>query len=515
MPSAPTHDYNLGIAGLPPLLDAMITGGLYGVQTSSPPTRPALVASALAATLRCGMPAVLISSGSPQRLLDRAREQGLDNLEQAAWEEKLFLFRLKEFSAKNVFRHGPQRFLQELDHFEIPKGALIVFDGADEMFTLQDAVVASEQVRNYRDWIQRKEACGLLVFTQLSGSSQFSGTYQALQEHLDGAVRLESGNEQLEWLADFWISPTGVVASRSLRARIESNGALAISEQPVRQDEAAATQAVANDENDIFSLDSTLVGIAQHGHGKWIFADSVVGLLHACRSAVAATIILTYDRSTDLRQLAQAAHTLRITLGKRMRIVVRELDASLRYQNELLLLNLGVNLIIHRDVPVSRFVLALESLRGQIFDRDIEVDFDAALASVTPGRKQGYLPPAVFSHEVQEIMARSKALAVPYALVGMELPEQLDPASAVARFRINRAGDLITATDRQILVFLSACPQVNLLPTLKRLAGENVEDEFPCMRFSVKEREIETELAALNLQPEAPGLENAVLQPAV
>ncbi|HEX8989407.1 MAG TPA: BcsE family c-di-GMP-binding protein [Rhodocyclaceae bacterium] len=495
MTSSISNSYCMGVPGLPPIVDSMVGGGLYAIQVSSPPARSALLSSVIGTSVRKGVPTA-VCGGTPKRILQRAQELGFPELEDAARDGRLALFALKDAAAKNIFRHGAARFLLELDHFGVADGSLVVFEGAEELFTLQDPSAASEQVREYRDWFQQRDACGVFLFNLLSPNSHAGATYQSLLEYLHGAARLESRHEELAWLIEFWTSVSGVVASRSLPARLGSEGTLTISE---RSEAAAADPAVpeARDANDVFSLDRSLVDVSRQAAGQWIFADNLVGLLHACRNAVAATIILVYDGETELRQLAQAAHTLRITLGRRVRIVVRELDSSLRYQNELLLLNLGVNLILHREVPPSRLMLALESLKGQTFNRDIDVDFDAALASVAPTKLAGWLPPAAFAHEAAVVVDRSKALAVPYALVELRLPAPADADAALERFSIKRPGDLLTAADGKLYLFLSACPQVNLLATLRRLAGDGVEEAFPDMRFLVAEAEVRAELAAI------------------
>src|SRR5205814_8665462 len=123
--------------------------------------------------------------------------------------------------------------------------------------------------RVYLDWVREKGGCGLLVFSLLGTNSHFAGTYQSLLDHVDGAVRLESGKEQLEWIVDFWASPSGVVASRAHPARIESNGVLAINETADRTQSKGDTTktvlaaAVAQDEQDVFFMDSTLTGISK------------------------------------------------------------------------------------------------------------------------------------------------------------------------------------------------------------------------------------------------------------
>jgi cellulose biosynthesis protein BcsE len=494
--------FQLGIPGMPPLLGSMVKGGLYAVQVSSPPARSALVTLSLSAALRAEQPAVLVTNGSVSRLLGRGK------LRESIHEEKLAVFTLKESTARNIFRHGPERFVQELDLFGFPPEGYFVFDGADDLFTLQDPFIAAEQIRCYREWVRERDGCGLLVFTLLGGNSQFAGTYQSLLDHVDGAVRLESGKEQLEWVVDFWASPSGVVASRALRARIESNGILSIVETADRtQSKSAAAPgggtgettilAASKDEHDVYYMDSTLAGIAKQAAGRWTLCDSLVGLMHSSRNAVAASAILVFDRSTDLRQLAQAVHTLRTGLGKQVKIIIRELDASLRYQNELLLLRLGANLILHRDVPVARLQLAIQSLAGQMFSREVDVNFDHALASVSTSHGTGYVTAAQFCQQIADIVERSKALSIPYALIRTKPPQGRSVEQAVARFKLTRAGDMVTAINDDIFLFLSACPEASLLPTLRRVAGDKFEDDFQDVSFSVQETGVKTQLAEL------------------
>jgi cellulose biosynthesis protein BcsE len=490
--------FHLGIPGLPSLLDSMINGGLYAIQVSSPPARSALITQSVAAAVRANSPAVIVTNGSPQRLLSRGR------LENAIADEKLAVFTLKESTAKNIFRHGAPRFVEELELFGFPFEGFFVFDGADDLFTLQDPFIAAEQIRTYREWVREKDGCGLLVFTLLGSQSQFASTYQALLDHVDGAVRVESGKEQLEWIVDFWASPAGVVASRALPASIQENGVLAATEKKADMPDTtvakmAAVQA-AKDEKDVFSMDSTLVGISKQSAGKWTFCDNLVGLMHSCRGSVSAAAILVYDRSSDLRQIAQAVHTLRTSLGKQFKIIVRELDASLRYQNELLLLRLGANLIVHRDVPVARMELAIQSLAGQTFSREVDVNFDHALASVSTTHPCGFVPAAQFVQHAADIVERSKALAIPYALVRVKLPKGVSAEQAVGRFKLKRNGDMVTTTNEDLYLFLSACPQASLLPTLTRVGGERFQDDFPEMSFAVQEVTVNTQLAELSHQ---------------
>lgn len=497
MTNKPTTEFRLGVRGLPQIFDTMIPGGLYALQISSPPARNALVTQCVTAGTEQGRVG-LISNGSLQRLIHPPLEAGVDTLSKAIHDGKLTAFRLKESSAKNIFRNGPERFTLEIEHFKVPDDALIVFDGADDLFTLQDPFVVAEQARVYREWMRRRGGCGVLVFSKLSSTSQFSAAYQTLLDHLDGAVRLESGAERLSWSVDFWTSPLGMAASRTLGAQIRADASLEISDA---QDLARGmdSMAPAQDEDDVFCMDSTLAGVARHGEGHWVFCDNLMGLLHATRSSTAASIILLFDHGTDLRELAQVSHILRVSLGKRIRLLVRELNASLRYQNELLLMHLGVNMIIHRDVPVARVQLALESLKGVVFDRDVDVDFESALRSVAPSHACGLLPHEGFVKEVTKIVGHSKELGIPYVLVRITIPDGMSAQTAADHFKLVRGGDVMTFNERFLLLFVSACPQASLLATLKRIGGESIQDIFPDMEFAVREEAVTSHLGQLSL----------------
>jgi hypothetical protein len=65
----------------------------------------------------------------------------------------------------------------------------------------------------------------------------------------------------------------------------------------------------------------------------------------------------------------------------------------------------------------------------------------------------------------------------------------------VSRFKLTRNGDMATATADEILLFLSACPQASLLPTLKRVAGDSFESDYRDVRFAVAEAGVKAELA--------------------
>jgi cellulose biosynthesis protein BcsE len=231
--------------------------------------------------------------------------------------------------------------------------------------------------------------------------------------------------------------------------------------------------------------------------GKWQRVDTLVGMLHATRNMRTVTCILMFQQGSVLRQLAETVHTLRQSLGRYASIVVQEKDASLRYQNEALLLKLGLNLVINRDVPVSRLPLLFGSLKGQVFTRDVDINFEAALGSVLPSRASGYLIAQRFVREVEVVLERSETLDIPCAMVVGRPKSNIPMIDLVTNNGINRPGDLFSTDTENFFVFLSACPQTVLLPTLARLFRMPVDDVFGDVRFVVNREEMQAEMAAL------------------
>ncbi|MDD5481319.1 BcsE family c-di-GMP-binding protein, partial [Rhodoferax sp.] len=489
---------NLALPGLPELTDSLINGGLYVLLAETASARFPMLASSLASGLDRGLNCRLLLQQNPESLVQRLQSYGNLNIHQAIQERQLQLFTLQDEFSKKLFRFGAEAFVKELEHFAFPDGAYVVFDQADELLALHDVLIALEQVEVLKKWTQAHQITFLLVLTRTSGAQV--GTLNALMDNLTGIARLGAQRHGLELTFDYWQSNEGTTAGRSFNLKPLVSGLYEAGnpQQLVDVDSPdAGLERVDSAEAMVFYMDPELVGLTQQMQGKWQKVDTLIGMMHATRNMKSATCILLFQRGSQLRQLAETVHTLRLTMGRYARIVVQEKEASLRYQNEALLLKLGLNLVINRDVPLSRLPLLLESLKGQIFSRDVNINFEAALASVLPTQLHGYLLPARFVKEVALILERAKTLDVPCALmIGRPKPDR-KLADLIAGNKISRAGDLITADASDCFVFLNACPQAVLFNTVERLLGLSVEDAFASAKFAVNPEEIQSELEAL------------------
>jgi len=497
----------LGVLGLPDLTDNLIPGGLYVLIAETAPARFPLLYSNLSNCLNNNIPCCVVLPTNPETFVQRLDASGEANFNQFIQRGELKLFSMQEEFAKKMFQYGAEAFVDELAHYGLTNVPYILFDQADDLLALHDLTLALDRVEVLGKWAQEHHVTVFIVLTRLSPETLTS--INGLMDDLTGVARLGVDRNGLELTFDYWQSFEGAVAGRSFLLTPTSTGQYEAT-APVLMENAGTGGLVeaAQPEEDphFFYMDPDLGSLAKQMHGRWLCVDTLVSMLHATRGHRTATCILVFDKSSNLRQLAETVHTLRLTLGRYAQIVVQEKGASLRYQNEALLLKLGLNLVINRDVPANRLPLLIGSLKGQVFSRDVDINFEAALASVLPTRLSGYQKPSRFVREVAEILNRSETLDIPCALMIGRPVANIKMSDIVSNHRISRPGDLMTADDEKCYLFLNACPQAVLLPTLERIFASSLESVLADVHFFVNRPETEAEIAALQRRIERENL---------
>lgn len=500
----------VGIRGLPHLVDRMVGGGLYALIAETPTARFPILAESLNSAIQDGLICTVVVPSEPAQFIQRIESFGDLNVHELLSTNHLQFFVMQDEFSKKVFRFGAEGFVEELQHFEIPENSYLIFDQADDLLSLHDLSQALDQVDVLRKWAAQKRVTMLLVFSR--ATETHAATLNALMDNLTGIARLGADKDGLQLVFDYWQSPEGAVAARNFRlatlesGHYEASTQLVVSEMPTEGEIYTREDEVEDADTHYFYMDPDLGSLAKQMPGTWHLVDTLVGLMHATRNTRSSTSILGFQRNTNLRQLAEAVHTLRLSLGRRARIVVQEKGASLRYQNEALLLRLGLNLVVNRDVPISRLPLLLDSLKGQIFSRDVGINFEAALASVLPTRLRGYLAPLRFVREVESILDQAQTLNIPCAMIigkpgaGMTITESLTISG------LSRPGDLISTDGEYCYLFLNACPQSVMLTTLERILGMTVDTAFDDIHFLIQREEIQAALPVLVRAAEQGGL---------
>ncbi|MEN9864930.1 MAG: hypothetical protein RL748_520, partial [Pseudomonadota bacterium] len=470
----------LGIPGLASLTDSMMAGSLYALVAEAPPTRYPLIASSLAHALKHDIACTIVLPANPEQFIARIESFAQFDLSTAVAEGRIQFFVMQENFSKTMFRFGAETFCRELDHFQIPDGSYFIFEQADDLLSLHDVSLALGQISGLKQWFSQHNVTGLLSFSRIGSSMAALAALQCLMDQLGGITRIGGHRDGLEITFDYWHSQEGTVAAKSYPLLTLDSGMLMVTSSPAQNGGARVEMQDAEEEGEpqFFFMDAELVSMSKQMPGVWTHIDSLVGMMHATRDHHSATVILTFRRDTDLRQLAQTVHTLRHALGRRARLVVQEKGASLRYQNEALLLRLGLNLVIHVDVHASRLPLLLASLKGQIFDRDIDINFEMALASVTPSGLRGYQLPARFVAEAQTLLERAETLDIPCALVLGMPGRDVGAADILGKVLMSRSGDMVSFDQQACYMFLNGCPETSLLMTLERVLGQDVGAAF-------------------------------------
>lgn len=491
--TAATLNVALAIDGLPTLTNSMIAGGLYVMIAATPSARFPILAASIGHALDSGAAVNVVVPAHPALFLERMSALGTSDAAQ-----RLGVFEMQDEFPKKMFRLGAERFVKEMEQLDIPDHSYLVFDQADDLLALHDIALALDQVEVLGRWLTQRGITALLVMTR--ASAMRTGTITAMMDNLTGIVHLGGDRDGLALTYDYWQSREGTIAARSYRLTAAANGFYEASATMLAPGAAAAATTAsaigaafqgapaeaygeAETENRYFYMDPALASVAGSVPGIWQQVDTLVGMLHATQKTRAPTCLLSFERSSNVRQLAQAVHTLRLSLGRAARIVVQEKGVSLRYQNEALLLRLGVNLVVHRDVANERVPLLLESLNGQLFNRDVDINFEAALASVLPTRLRGYLAPQRFAREAAMVLDRAQPLHIPCALVSGVPLAGADMAELIASCALSRPGDLITTDGQHCIIFFNACPQSALLSTLERVLGRPTSEVFTTLDF--------------------------------
>jgi len=231
----------------------------------------------------------------------------------------------------------------------------------------------------------------------------------------------------------------------------------------------------ANDAHRVY----TLAEVANSRFGPppgWEVLPDREAIEAACRHAVAATVILPYGGVGDYAPLAHLVSRLRREHPRALKIIVRELGDRLRHGQESVLLRLGANQVVYREVSLSRLEQAVQELRERLYGRPPVADPQALIDAIAPEPARGYRPPQAFCAIARRMLARGLDAKLGHSLLSLRLRSSIAHLDALAAFSFERDGDLVTAGENALHVFLYGCQQADAQGTLARLLSLPVGD---------------------------------------
>jgi hypothetical protein len=184
-------------------------------------------------------------------------------------------------------------------------------------------------------------------------------------------------------------------------------------------------------------------------------------------------------------------------IGRGAKIIVHEDKFSLRFNYESLLLRLGANFIMHRDVPAWRLSRVIDSLEGTLFDRAVDVDFGALVNGALPSELYGLVSVDSLISEIDSILQKTKLNNSPKALFTGVVVASRDAENILSAVQADREGDLFAFEGQTIYIFLSACPPSHVTETIERKLKDSLATVFRTTSIWTHTTDIEQQLLDL------------------
>ncbi|WP_322088629.1 cellulose biosynthesis protein BcsE [Burkholderia sp. BCC1999] len=401
--------------------------------------------------------------------------------------------------------------LRAMKRYGFRARSLYFVEGAQRWFSWDDPVALADEAHALADWCRtRRIALVLLLDPESARAGDVVRTDDApLVRDADrtprsgfhgicsGVAQLQRTHGELLWIVDFWRAGDTLAAGEVRPLRFAPGGRLSASVDGGAT-EPAHRMKLASDEDRVVVSRAVLDG-TNRVPADWEIVEDNAAVVAACAHAQAATAVLAFRSHAQLEALCADVHALRRQCGGALKIAVVERGEVLRQQFEMLVLSVGANRVVARDLPVSRMQAAVHALRGQLYARPVAPDYRAALAAALGDSVLGYLPVGAFCLRIRAVLDRGAVLALPHTLAKITLLPGVSHVDALRQCHPRRAGDVVTADPGHLFVFLFACEPVDADDALARIFDvpvDTLSDRVVCLG----QGSIDTELDALKAE---------------
>jgi cellulose biosynthesis protein BcsE len=494
-----------GIEGLSQPLASLSSGSLYALDFEFVHSRFQILVECLRFNIIQNISCTLITAVPVLELKSRFETHHAPELIDALESGHLGLLTMHGDYTKNVFLYGADRFVQELEWLNVKPESLLIIDQADHLFTTQDSSLASKQSIIYQKWVKEHKATIILCFLNRP-ESNYPSSYRAMMDYFSGSMRIMGhGAEQL-LCVDFWSGPEGAIAGLCTGFGITPKGRLHITHAQFSQENKApvapprrgwfsfiTTQppTETSDENNVLFIGENIISLiprvgthlenapsSDSGRlqmvptnlsSRWKQAKSFGELLEMAKTVKYASIIIDYTPETSLTELTERVYVLRNAILPTVKIAIREDGTTLRYHGTALLLRLGVNTVFTCAMPRNRLPILIESMRGQVYKPTLHMSIDEAIRHAQPITVHGFMQLQTFIDEVIILLERAVALSIPSLFIIFQEESLERNARLIKALQLARKGDLISVTDKRVLLFLFSCGHLDLEKVMRRI----------------------------------------------
>lgn len=448
---------------------SLIPGNIYMVvEEDDAVTRSLLWSTVLQFAHRESLVAV-VTDARPEKLIgDYA---GASEVRHAIGRRAISVLQLDPEKRAETVSRRIARVQADFRHFGVDRCAFVVMDGAERFFEGSPQEIAV-QSRQWRDWSEKHGVILLMVLRQKE-QDPVPGLLPA-SRYLGGLARLKNVYGASVWEIFHWHHPTGVSTARSLPVRLTPDGQveLVVDDQPLTEAPPAP------DDARIIALKQVFLPKESAATGWEVIEEDLESLPQRLATAVAATVVVPFSPAVSFNRLARCIFALRKLCGPRLKIVIREINSRLRYSQERVVIRLGANIVVPAEVGFSRFLSFTAMVQRQVFPHALPASFEQAVAEAAPDQELGYLAPQDFIQAVSASLERSRVLNLQNVLLRLPLAYGLLPLDALCYCSIKRAGDLCSADDTSVYLFLYGCRESDIDITLDRLFGLPVGELF-------------------------------------
>ncbi|KVC22401.1 cellulose biosynthesis protein BcsE [Burkholderia pseudomultivorans] len=517
----------LAIDGLPDTWTQLEPGGLYAIYAAArTPACDALVwESARQARTR---DVTVVLARDAARVAEQMQARGFaGGARPAGWPGRLNVLAMPpapaaiddaaEPDANAPRRAAPGPFarltggLRALKRYGFRARSLYFVEGAQRWFSWDDPAALAEEGRALADWCRTYRIALVLLldpdtapadagmrtddpsWVRDADRTPRSGFHGVCA----GVAQLQRTHGELLWSVEFWRAGDTLAAGEVRPLRFAAGGRLSANLDADAAEPARRTK-LASDEDRIVVSRAVVDGMSRVP-ADWEIVDDNAAVVAACAHAQAATAVLVFRTHAQLESLCADVHALRRQSGGALKIAVVERGEVLRQQFEMLVLSVGANRIVGRDLPPTRVQAAVHALRGQLYARSVAADYRAALAAALGDSVLGYLPVGAFCLRIAAVLERGAVLALPHTLVKMTLLPGVSHVDALRRCHPRRAGDVVTADAAHLYVFLFACEPADADDALARIFDAPV-DTLSDRTVCLGQGSIDAELHALKAE---------------
>ena len=458
-----SQSISLAITGLPQEYIRMQRGGVHWLACAGIEHADLLAAGVLAGADALEMAVMVSLGGSPAAVLGMlADEQGPAYIDH---------YQCRPAKVAAAVRGLPD----DLPRITTARQALCVVQlPADALEAFGERFFADWCAR-LQDWARQGEHWLLLLCH--GDASMLAPRLLPLNRSCSGIAQLHPHRGALQYLVHYWANAEGVVAHRDFR--VETDG---VQLQVVADGDAALHGALEQEGGDRF-LYLAQAGVLEGAppfSPAWHLFESWATLVAPAMQARAATVVLAIEDNADVDALARLLHRLRRERGNALKLVVREMAPCLRYADERLLLQSGVNLVVPANVPLARFLTLLETVQGQQWQGQLSADQERLIRLHRPPDIGGIVGAAQFKQVVGQLLG-SDGSVVESTLLALQPVAGLRAEQTLQQLHTRRRGDLACVHGGQVWLFLFACRRDGMeraLDNLFRLPWREIFDGY-------------------------------------